>query len=182
MSDPISIVVRQNEAARVPSVSRVRVTAGQQINFQAADVASTLYFSPDLMGILTPAPEASVTLTPGADLSYSITGEDPGAYEILFQAPELEAPTVFDPPAADQTSFLLLLKSAAEVGHPLSSIGTPAPTPVTPPVPVGGVTSNPIQTIQARGKVLGVTSNPIQTFMASAESEELDITSNPIQT
>ncbi len=161
MSDT-TVAVREEKGARVPSPAQVSVIEGHSVTFQAADAPSTLYFSPDLTEILTPKPATSVSLTPGKNLTYTFASADPGAYEILFQTPEMDAPQHFDPAAADHTSFLLLLKTGTGAGY--------------------GVTSNPLQTIHASAAPQAIASPQPHGIMSELEATPRGITSNPLQT
>ena len=154
MSQTTLISVANNSGVRTPSHAQLNVTAGNEVTFHATDAECTLYFSPDLSHILTPEPGASASLSPGKDLTFTFADAEAGSYEIVFQAPELDPPTHF---SSGATSLIFLKSGGQEI------IPVEPPPPPPPPAPFPGVTTNPIQTLQANEGTLGVTSNPIQT-------------------
>jgi len=93
----LDVVLRDEMGLRVPSVSKVTVTAGAQVTFKAAGGAdSALYFSPATVSILSPKPGARVNLAGGNSVTYTFSGAGPGSYGVVALAPQDPPPSRFD--------------------------------------------------------------------------------------
>jgi hypothetical protein len=84
-----TIVIRDQDGLRVPSIPSLTITAGSEFTFTAEKNAdSALYFSPAAAAILSPSPAVRTELKAGHSVSFTFASTfPPGAYGVVVQAP-----------------------------------------------------------------------------------------------
>ena len=100
------ITISKKEGVLVPSQSSVPAVQGNTVTFSSQNVSATLFFSPDAVSILSPAPSAPVSIAAGGKTAFTFTSSKPGAYSVYFE------PNASSPPASFpvRPSNLLLLE------------------------------------------------------------------------
>ena len=100
------ITISKKDGVLVPSQSSVPAVQGNTVTFYAQSDSATLFFSPDAVSILSPAPSAPVSIGAGGKTAFTFTSSKPGAYSVFFE------PNASSPPAnfPVRPSNLLLLE------------------------------------------------------------------------
>lgn len=100
------ITISKKDGVLVPSQNSVPAVQGNTVTFSAQSDSATLFFSPDAVSILSPAPSAPVTIAAGGKSAFTFTSSKPGAYSVYFE------PNASTPPAnfPVRPSNLLLLE------------------------------------------------------------------------
>jgi hypothetical protein len=110
------ILIQNELGLPVPNVSSVSIVAGDSLTFTAGNGdASTLYFSPATISILTPTPATPVNLPSGGSVTYTFKTAAAGAYGVILSSLEASAPEVYDFNPADPPVFMI-----QAVGPPLA--------------------------------------------------------------
>lgn len=98
------ITISLEDGVFVPSQPSVPVVAGNTVTFSAPSSSAALFFSPDSVSILNPAPSAPVTIAAGGQTAFTFTSSNAGAYSVFFE-PNASTP----PPSFPVSSSNLLL-------------------------------------------------------------------------
>ncbi len=100
------ITISKQDGVLVPSQHSVPVVQGDTVTFSTKSDSATLFFSPDAVSILSPAPSAPVTIAAGGKTVFTFTAAKTGAYSVFFE------PNASSPPSGFpvRTSNLLLLE------------------------------------------------------------------------
>jgi hypothetical protein len=65
-----------------PDTRAVHVVQGDTLTIEASDCDPTIFFSPGVTAVLSPAPDPSMDMSDGDSLTFTFTTSAPGAYEI----------------------------------------------------------------------------------------------------
>lgn len=82
-----NILLIDNGGIYVPSAASVPVVAGDTVSFATSDgTAVPLFFSPDAVSVLSPAPANPFQLAAGGSAAFAFTSSAPGAYSMFVGA------------------------------------------------------------------------------------------------
>jgi hypothetical protein len=80
----------------VPSTDSVPVAQGDTVSFSTSDGSSAfVFFSPDALSVLTPAPTNPYGIGAGKTAEFSFSSSRPGAYSAFFTAKAASGPAHF---------------------------------------------------------------------------------------
>jgi len=88
------VTISKQDGALVPSQPSIPVVPGNTVTFSTQGDSATLFFSPDAISILSPAPSAPVTIAAGGKTAFTFGASKPGAYSVFFE------PNASTPPAS----------------------------------------------------------------------------------
>jgi hypothetical protein len=106
----------------VPSAASVPVVSGDTISFATSDgSAASLFFSPDAISALSPAPEKAFTLAARASETFKFTKSTKGSYSVFVGSNGDSAPANF--PKEVSQSLILVPCSTIQPPPPFNGPG-----------------------------------------------------------
>jgi hypothetical protein len=117
------ISISSKDGALVPSQNSVSAVQGNTVTFSAPSVSATLFFSPDAVSILSPAPSAPVSIPAGGKTAFTFTSSKPGAYSVFFE-PNASSPPANFPVRASNLLLLEIDTSQVGFGGPGNNLKT----------------------------------------------------------
>src|SRR5579863_6816472 len=82
----VELVFNSEGGVYIPAVAAVSVVSGDTISFSTSDGSPIqLFFSPDAMSVLLPAPANPFSIPAGQKASFSFTSSAPGSYSVFFE-------------------------------------------------------------------------------------------------
>jgi hypothetical protein len=107
------------------------IAKGERIHFTASGgIAPVLHFSPDLLGILDPAPTSPLPLGSGSPAEFTLTSHAPGVYRVFVAKTPDAKPDFTGTPSAH-----LFFHSIATASEPIPAADIAVPLPPPPPPP-----------------------------------------------
>jgi hypothetical protein len=134
------IAITNQDGNLIADMSSLTVTAGHTFSIAASGGGVVLFFSPDVIQVLSPQPSGPVTIDDGGQTAFAFTSSGDGAYRIAFgTADVLEHPGFSDLPSNGSTLEIVVVmppRAVAAATNPRGGTG-----PVLNPQ--GGDTFNP---------------------------------------
>lgn len=98
-----NVTISSSDGLLVANPTSIPVVQGDTVAFSAAGgAAATLFFSPDALSVLSPAPSGPVKVHPGGSASFTFTSSNPGAYSVFIGSGASSAPPGFPPQGSNQ--------------------------------------------------------------------------------
>jgi hypothetical protein len=105
------ITLKQADGVFVPSQPQVPVVKGDTIAISTNDGSQVaLFFSPEAVPALSPAPSVPTVLAPGQKAEFTFTSSDAGAYSVFFEKDATTPPAHF--PVRPSNLLLLEIDSS----------------------------------------------------------------------
>jgi len=104
------VTLTNEDGVLVPSGDSVSVVSGDTVSFSTADGSPAfVFFSPDVISVLSPTPGSAFEIAAGTKAEFSFTASNPGAYSAFFSSTADGAPAAF--PGGNSTLLQLEIQT-----------------------------------------------------------------------